>query len=31
MQAVNSLAMEARGIRLQGERGISRKTIAQGK
>src|SRR6476659_2165994 len=30
-QIVNSLAMEARGIRLQGERVISRKTIAQGR
>jgi hypothetical protein len=30
MRAVNLLAMEAKGIRLQGERGISRKTIAQG-
>ena len=29
--AVNSPAMEARRIRLQGERGISRKAIAQGK
>jgi len=29
-RAVNSPVMEARGIRLQGERGISRKTIAQG-
>ena len=28
---VNSPAMEARGIRLQGERGISRQTIAQGR
>ena len=28
---VNSPAMEARGIRLQGERAISRKTIAQGR
>ena len=28
---VNSPAMEARGIRLQGERVISRKTIAQGR
>jgi hypothetical protein len=31
IRAVNSLAMEARRIRLQGERGISRKAIAQGK
>ena len=30
MRAVNSPAMEARGIRLQGERGISRQPIAQG-
>ena len=30
MQAVNSSATEARGIRLRGELGISRKTIAQG-
>ena len=30
MRTVNSSAMEARGIRLQGELGISRKTIAQG-
>ena len=30
MRAVNSPAMEARGIRLQGEHGISRKTIARG-
>jgi hypothetical protein len=30
MRAVNSPAMEARRIRLQGELGISRKTIAQG-
>ena len=30
MRAVNSLAMEARRIRLRGERGISRKAIAQG-
>src|SRR6476661_7727573 len=30
MRAVNSLAMEARGIRLQGELGISRNTTAQG-
>jgi hypothetical protein len=29
MRTVNSLAMEARRIRLQGERGISRKTTAQ--
>src|SRR4051812_16741135 len=28
---VNSSAMEATGIRLQGERAISRKTIAQGR
>jgi hypothetical protein len=28
--AVNPAAMEARGIRLQGERGISRQTTAQG-
>src|SRR5207249_9535765 len=28
---VNSSAIEARGIRLQGERAISRKTIAQGR
>ena len=31
MQTVNSPAMEARRIRLQGERAISRQTIAQGK
>ena len=31
MRAVNSPAMEARGIRLQGERAISRQTIAQGR
>jgi hypothetical protein len=30
MRAVNSPATEARGIRLRGELGISRKTIAQG-
>jgi hypothetical protein len=30
MRAVNSPAMEARGIRLQGELGISRQTIARG-
>ena len=30
MRAANSPATEARGIRLRGERGISRKTIAQG-
>jgi hypothetical protein len=30
MRAVNPPAMEAKGIRLQGERGISRQTIAQG-
>jgi hypothetical protein len=30
MRATNPPAMEARGIRLQGERAISRKTIAQG-
>jgi hypothetical protein len=30
-RAANSPATEARGIRLRGERGISRKTIAQGK
>jgi hypothetical protein len=30
MRAVNSSATEARGIRLRGERGISRKTIVQG-
>ena len=30
MRAVNSPAMEARGIRLQGDHGISRKTIARG-
>ncbi len=30
MRAVNSPAMEARGIRLQGELGISRNTIARG-
>jgi hypothetical protein len=29
--AVNPAAMEARGIRLQGERGISRQTTAQGR
>jgi hypothetical protein len=31
MQAANSPAMEARGIRLQGELGISRQPIAQGR
>jgi hypothetical protein len=31
MRAANSPAMEARRIRLQGEHGISRKTIAQGR
>jgi hypothetical protein len=31
MRAVNSPATEARGIRLRGERGISRQTIAQGR
>ncbi|MEH2548801.1 hypothetical protein V1283_005446 [Bradyrhizobium sp. AZCC 2262] len=31
MRAANSPAMEARRIRLQGERGISRQTIAQGR
>ena len=30
MRAINPPAMEARRIRLQGERGISRKTTAQG-
>src|SRR5438067_3476664 len=31
MRAANSPATEARGIRLRGERGISRQTIAQGR